>query len=127
MEWKRLSKFMIGGTTNLGFTANSNCLLVVTHSGRALVEIKTGALLDRDCDESFEWHRDTEADGIGKYAGTVIPVFGIHAELPKEVKFELSNFDLDSHITEFKGAALSSCRSYLAIGYSDEVRIYVQA
>lgn len=124
MKWH--SKFVkyAGGVTNVGFPDDSKFFMVVSHSGRGLYCLENGERVFRDYDESCSWHHDTEADGIGPLQGIKVPIYGIHADLPEQVLHEISSFDLDAHIAEFKGAALSNCRKYLAIAYSDEVQLY---
>lgn len=125
-DWILRTEFAMGGTTNLGFSPDSKYLLVITSSGRSLYDVKTMEMISRDRDLSFKWHRDTEADGIGPCEGIIIPINGIHAEIPNDIMDEISDFDLDSFITEFKGAAITPDNKVLAIGYSSDIQIYNQ-
>jgi len=123
-EWQLQASILVGGLTNVGFGADSDYLLVVSHNGRGVFALPSGDRVARDYEATGRWHRDIEADGIGPLDGQVVPIFGIHADLPPEIRSALEGFDLDSHVTEFKGAAISPDDQTLAVGYSDVIEIY---
>ena len=124
MAWLLRNEFAMGGTTDVGFSPDSDHFIVVTFSGRGLYDSKTGDRVARDHDIPDSWHRDNEVNGIGPCEGVVFPVNGIHSEIPANVQQELVDFDLDSHITEFKAAAISPNGKYLIVGYSSDIQIY---
>ena len=124
MDWLKVDSYHVGGTTCVGFSADGVHLMSVSHSGRGVFHIASGKRVARDNEDFGSWHRDVEVDGIGPLKGQVVPVFGIFSDIPQQILDELRDFDLTSHITAFKGAALSPDNQFLAIGYSDEIQIY---
>ncbi len=124
MGWTQTGRYHVGGTTTVGFSADGTYPLAISSSGRGLFDIATGEKVARDSQAHGPWDRETEADGIGPIEGQVIPVFGLFADLPQYILDELQGFDVNSHITDFIGAAISPDGQTLAIGYSDEIQIY---
>lgn len=126
MPWDHKYTFHIGGVTDVGFDMSGKYLQVSSHSGRGLFSLQNGEKIARDDDSTYDWHHETSVDGIGSLEGSRIQVYGLWSEMTEEAKKEIDAFDTDSHITEFKGAALSNDKYWLAMAYSDEVQIYTK-
>jgi hypothetical protein len=127
MRWNQKFSFHVGGVTDVGFNESGALLQVSSHSGRGLFSLDSGELIARDNDSTYTWHYETTVAGIGPLTGSQVRVYGIWSEMTSETKEEMASFDIDSHITEFKGAALSDNGQLLAIAYSDEVQVYMRS
>jgi hypothetical protein len=126
MPWNKMYSFHIGGVTDIGFDELGLFLQVSSHSGRGLFSLGSGEQIARDNDSTYTWHHDTKVDGIGPLTGSQVQVYGIWSEMTSETKKEIASFDIDSHITEFKGTALSGDGQLLSIAYSDEVQVFMR-
>lgn len=125
MAWKLSHCLHVGGVTGVGFGSN-DLLLVASHAGRGVFDPTTGQRVARDNDESYEWQHEDSVTGIGPLEGVLVPVCGVWSKMPEHVKIIIDDFDTDSHVTEFKGAALTDDGMTLVIAFSDEVQIYRQ-
>lgn len=79
--WRLVASVAIGGFEALGFSIDSNHLLVVSGSGRGVLDTESGEQLARDsASAAGDWY-NLEAltvEGIGPVAGESISVAGIH-------------------------------------------------
>jgi hypothetical protein len=77
--WKLLAPIAVGGLAALGFAEDCHGLLLVSSSGRGLIDYRTGERLARDYDSSMSWYQVPEltVEGIGPVAGRMISVAGI--------------------------------------------------
>ena len=80
--WTRRFIAMVGGLTEIGFDAEERYLLIISHSGRGLLDASTGARLAREPETptlAVPWLRRTDrlALGIGPADGIWFPVVGL--------------------------------------------------
>jgi hypothetical protein len=78
-EWESVRYVAVGGLTEVSFSLVADLLLVVSHQGRGVVDVPTGAVVARDADERGDWFDPARpaALGIGPVAGEWIEVCGI--------------------------------------------------
>jgi hypothetical protein len=76
--WRKVAYVAVGGLTDVGF-ADGRLLLVVSHQGRAVVDLSSGELLARDRDDGGAWFDAVRgaAAGIGPLDGAWIGVCGL--------------------------------------------------
>jgi hypothetical protein len=77
--WKQSTCAHVGGIHSVGLDPAGDYLLVISHSGRGLIECATGIRVARDYDEDEErWMSRTKltALGIGPLDGTEVRVAG---------------------------------------------------
>jgi hypothetical protein len=67
----------VGGLHAVGFDRETELLLVVSSSGRGVIDCKTGLRVARDYEESFEGDRYLEAGGIGPLEGQTLRLAGL--------------------------------------------------
>src|SRR5579884_2349605 len=78
--WKRLAYWPVGGLICVGYAADSDLLLVITHSGRGVFDCARNEKVARDYDALYE-HIDPvhlTAKGIGPLTGESIRIAGIY-------------------------------------------------
>lgn len=76
-SWPARHIVMAGGLFGVGFAADSDLLLVATHSGRGVIDCVSGELVARDRDPSFPFDEHSRrAEGIGPIAGQEILIAG---------------------------------------------------
>jgi hypothetical protein len=81
-QWRRIIVHPVGGLSEVGFTADEEHLLVVSISGRGLIDTATGLRVARDPDEPraqsvwLDEPRGT-AEGIGPATGVRVSVVGL--------------------------------------------------
>lgn len=63
--WRRVASPAVGGLLQVGFAAGTDLLLIVSHSGRGVVDCATGERLARDDGDYWADRSALEADGIG--------------------------------------------------------------
>lgn len=79
--WRLVASVAIGGFEALGFSIDSEYLLVVSSSGRGVFKSESGEQLARDSSDATKVWYNLESlmvDGIGPVAGQSIGVAGIH-------------------------------------------------
>jgi hypothetical protein len=79
--WELQHSFAVGGLIAAGFSADSRYLVLVSHSGRGVVDLATMSLVGRDREEpSAAWFDPCrlQAEGIGPLAGQQVAIAGIH-------------------------------------------------
>ena len=81
ISWKRKSVVSVGGLTEIGFADDSDLLLVVSSTGRSVIDCLTGERVARDrAEPDDEWYdeRRLRATGIGPLAEKTIRLCGLH-------------------------------------------------
>ncbi|AJA10268.1 hypothetical protein SKP52_16980 [Sphingopyxis fribergensis] len=74
--WRKLTAVAVGGLQHIGFASKSDLLLVVSVSGRGVVDCATGGKVARDDEEYHPDFGSLEAEGIGPLEGQQIRVAG---------------------------------------------------
>ena len=74
--WRKISTIAVGGLRAIGFDRQSELLLVVSSSGRGVIDCATGVRVTRDDGEYFEDTRFMEAAGVGPLEGLTVRVAG---------------------------------------------------
>ena len=77
LPWRRSGIVAVGGLWHVGFAPHSELLLVLSVSGRGVVDCATAEKLSRDDEEYYPDVGPLEADGIGPLEGQTIHVAGI--------------------------------------------------
>lgn len=89
-NWSRLCVLPVGGLTEIGFVEDSDLLLIVSSTGRSLVDCATGETIARDRTEpNDQWYdeRRLRARGIGPVSDQTVRLCGLHGGgLPKSGK-----------------------------------------
>ena len=119
-----VKEFAVGGTTDVGFSSNSQFLIVSSSQGRGVFDVSSCERVARDSEWPGNWHNGNSVAGIGPLEGSEIPVHGFDNPTTAEVMAELDEIDVASHITEFVAACVSSNKEYLVIGYASDVLLY---
>lgn len=78
--WNHISSPLVGGVQALGFSESEEYLLLISSSGRGVIDLPSGARAGRDHDSSYAWYDipALTADGIGPIGGERVRVAGIH-------------------------------------------------
>jgi hypothetical protein len=74
--WQKLANVAVGGLHHIGFAAKSDLLLVMSVSGRGVVDCATGIKIARDDGEYYPDFGSLEAEGVGPLQGQQITVAG---------------------------------------------------
>jgi len=77
--WHRARNGIVGGVYAVGLSESGEFLLSISHSGRYVIDCKTGETVERDHDDAQESWLDTSrllADGVGPLAGVKVRVAG---------------------------------------------------
>jgi hypothetical protein len=89
--WERMGTFAVGGLVEIGFSKNAELLLVVSVSGRGVIDCAQGMKIFRDDDEvDGAWYMPGElvCKGIGPLEAETIQIAGLHGGgLPTSNKF----------------------------------------
>ena len=87
--WERKKVFTVGGLQYIGFSDDSRYLLIVSVSGRGLIDLSNFELIARDREEYGDWLDDTNlfCEGIGPLSGKRIRIAGISGGLPTHTKY----------------------------------------
>lgn len=77
--WRHVTTRAVGGLYEVGFGTASNLLLIISSSGRGVMDALTGEMRARDRSEGFEWFdaRELLAQGIGPLGGQTVRVAGL--------------------------------------------------
>lgn len=75
--WHKVGAVAVGGLRAVGFGRESELLLVVSSSGRGVVDCLSGLKVARDDEEYFEDERYLEARGIGPLDGQTLHMSGL--------------------------------------------------
>ncbi len=78
--WERKGPFAVGGLTEIGFSRNSEMLLVVSSAGRGVIDCAIGKKVARDDEADGDWYsaKDLTCIGIGPIEGEVISIAGLN-------------------------------------------------
>ena len=78
--WKKVTTLAVGGLTEIGFSKVTNQLLIISTSGRSLINCINGERLARDYDEDGDWYDpiNLTCQGIGPIADENILIAGLH-------------------------------------------------
>jgi len=76
--WQKVKVFAVGGLRSIGFDRESELLLIVSSTGRGVVDCLSGQRVARDDSEYYEDERYLEAVGIGPLRGKILRVSGLH-------------------------------------------------
>jgi len=81
--WKRLTTVAVGGLEAVGFADNSDLLLVISTSGRGVIDCTTGDRVARDREpptQESDWYDDVRlsARGIGALTNMRVRVAGLY-------------------------------------------------
>ena len=78
--WRKSGTFAVGGLTEIGFSKQSEMLLVVSSSGRGVIDCALGKKVARDDEPDGAWYvpRELLCDGIGSIEGEEIQIAGLH-------------------------------------------------
>ncbi|MGB3759318.1 MAG: hypothetical protein WBA07_23550 [Rivularia sp. (in: cyanobacteria)] len=74
--WKFKTAILVGGLCSVGFDRDTDNLLIVSHSGRGVVDCSTCKKIARDREYYYE-NKYLEAEGIGCLSGKIIKMAGI--------------------------------------------------
>jgi hypothetical protein len=74
--WRKIAMIAAGGLRAVGFDRQSELLLVVSFSGRGVIDCTTGERVARDDGEYFEDTQFMEAAGVGPLEGQTVRVAG---------------------------------------------------
>ncbi|MBN1500582.1 MAG: hypothetical protein JW982_10515 [Spirochaetes bacterium] len=72
-KYEKINEIPIGGLVAIGFDSNEKYLLLITHSGRGLFEIKTMNKIARDYEVMYP--NNSEIKGIGILQEEIIKVY----------------------------------------------------
>lgn len=77
--WKITAAIAVGGLTEVGFSKVTNQLLVISSSGRCVIDCATGEKLARDYEEYSDWYDSLSLNcqGIGPLDGEVVTIAGM--------------------------------------------------
>lgn len=153
-EWRRVAEFAVGGLREVGFTPDDRYLLVVSASGRGLIDTATGRRVARDTAEpraDSPWLDDAQhmAEAIGPATGMRIAVVGLWGgDLPQSTldgwtvrvsregqaetvvllrRSTSERWVLDEPFTEVRAAGFSTTSRFLAIATSSDVTLFERA
>lgn len=77
--WRKIGVLAIGGLTDIGFAHSSELLLVVSGSGRGILDCRKGIFIARDNYANFEFDvGNLEVEGIGALHGQKIRMSGLY-------------------------------------------------
>ncbi len=153
--WRRLTVHAVGGLTEVGFTPDGRHLLVISVSGRGLIDVVRGQRVARDTEEprlDSSWLHESRhaARGIGPAAHVTIDVVGLWGGHPlpttttdgwtvrvrrvclaesvvlrREGSFR--RWILDRPVTELRAVGFSQDGGVLVIATSSDVALYTRA
>lgn len=77
--WVKVVGLAVGGLWEVGFSRHTNLLLVVSSSGRCVINCATGEKCARDYVEDGDWYEPASLTclGIGALADEIIPISGL--------------------------------------------------
>lgn len=78
--WEKVVERAVGGLLDIGFSRQSDHLLVVSSSGRGVIDCRTGEKVARDYEDFGDWRNVTNltCEGVGPLAGETILTTGLH-------------------------------------------------
>ncbi|MDC8757696.1 hypothetical protein [Janthinobacterium fluminis] len=88
--WEVSGRFAVGGLTEIGFAKNAELLLVISSSGRGVIDCAQGKKIFRDDEPDGDWYKPLEliCEGIGPLEAEVIQIAGLNGGgLPMSNRF----------------------------------------
>ncbi|SFC77564.1 hypothetical protein [Collimonas sp. OK412] len=78
--WRKSGTFAVGGLTGIGFSKQSEMLLVISSAGRGIIDCTLGEKVARDYESGGVWYSPLEllCDGIGPIVGEKIQIAGLY-------------------------------------------------
>lgn len=133
--WRLTGSLAIGGLTEIGFSKNSDLLLVLSSSGRGVIDPVTGTVIARDDETDGDWlsERLLVCDGIGPLTGEHIELAGLNGGgLPlgsgqgESLEVVSPNWPLGDLIfcSDFGSALIDQFQSSCVRIASDHIRAY---
>lgn len=90
LGWDKVTELAVGGLTEVGFSKSTNLLLIVSSSGRSVVDCYSGRKVSRDYETDGNWYdpANMQCRGIGSISGELIAISGLcGGGLPKINRF----------------------------------------
>ena len=77
--WEKMAGLAVGGLTEVGFSKQTNLLLVISSSGRSVVDCNTGDKIARDYEEYGDWYDSINMTclGIGPLSDEEVTISGL--------------------------------------------------
>jgi hypothetical protein len=88
--WELSGRFAVGGLREVGFSKNAELLLVISSSGRGIIDCAQGKMISRDDEPDGGWYKPLEllCEGIGPLQAEVIQIAGLNGGgLPMSNRF----------------------------------------
>lgn len=148
-SWRHVGTIYAGGLTELGFAKGERYLLLLSHTGRGLIDTETGERVARDYQEpssTRNWVNESThtIEAIGPLGGVAIPCVGIwggslsdradgwrlQVNGTKADEFCLieertgKSWHLTSVITEIRAHGFSASGEIAIVATSSEVELY---
>lgn len=78
--WEVSGRFAVGGLSGIGFSKNAELLLVISSSGRGVIDCMLGKKISRDDEADGDWYKPFElvCEGIGPLQAEVIQIAGLN-------------------------------------------------
>ena len=78
VPWREVPVEQVGGVVAVGFDRRCETLLVVSHSGRGLFDVRSGERIARDREDDGYDHIGLTARGIGRLEDETFRMAGLH-------------------------------------------------
>ena len=80
--WQHTGTHAIGGLTEIGFSKNSELLLVISNSGRGVIDCTSGEKIARDYEVDGDWYLPSmlQCQGIGPLKTETVQIAGMQGE-----------------------------------------------
>ena len=80
--WQHTGTHAIGGLTEIGFSKNSELLLVISNSGRGVIDCTSGEKIARDYEVDGDWYLPSmlQCQGIGPLKTEKVQIAGMQGE-----------------------------------------------
>ncbi|MBD2794298.1 hypothetical protein [Xenorhabdus szentirmaii] len=77
--WNFIATIAVGGLTEIGFSRITNHLLIISSSGRSVIDCTTGERLARDYEDDGDWYNAHEltCQGIGPISNETVTIAGL--------------------------------------------------
>jgi hypothetical protein len=133
--WEISGRFATGGLTDIGFSRKAELLLVVSSSGRGVIDCEKGRIVARDEQADGDWYKPLAltCDGIGPLQNEVVEIAGLNggglptanelAETLEVVSPEWPKYSL-IFCPPFKSAIIEGHQDGCIIIASDHLRAY---
>jgi hypothetical protein len=78
--WEVSGRFAVGGLTEIGFSTQAELLLVISNSGRGVIDCMEGKKVFRDDEVDGNWYKPLAltCEGIGPIEGETIQIAGLN-------------------------------------------------